>query len=142
MYPRISAQIVSARYAMTHQKKSCLRCGSRSKTLAHASVNPLGLAVLEIVDIGRCVAFCGRIFLCRRGKRGVWPEMSTKSLVVISTDVGRNSVVTGASSRENRLALSTEGARLEQTCGSCGYGCQPFIQSSRSTSLDVASLPD
>src|SRR5437899_6661197 len=100
--PRMSPQTARASHARTHQKKSCLRCGSRSRPLAHASVNPLlGLTVPEIVDIGRCVALHGNLCLCNGPASGKSGQPQQRSPVVNSTDVARNSAVTGGNSGQS-----------------------------------------
>src|SRR5439155_2140220 len=105
MDPRMSPQTARASHARTHQKKSCLRCGSRSRPLAHASVNPLlGLTVPEIVDIGRCVALHGNLCLCNGPASGKSGQPQQRSPVVNSTDVARNSAVTGGNGRTIRPA--------------------------------------
>ena len=98
----MSPQTARASQARTHQKKSRLRWGSRSRPLAHSSVNPLlGLTVPEIVDIGRCVALHGNSGLRNGPASGKSGLAAAVSPVVNSTDVARNGAVTGGNSGQS-----------------------------------------
>src|SRR5439155_16260281 len=122
-------------HARTHQKKSCLRCGSRSRPLAHASVNPLlGLTVPEIVDIGRCVPLHGNLGLCNgpaSGKSGLPQQYRLSSTVLTWPGTAPLQVETGGQpDRQESAAVNTSSVLR----GWGGRACQPLIQPSRSIS--------